>query len=360
MTKIHKISSTVNKVGIVVLVIWLITLFYLWLPNIVDSKKWPFLGKKGLNSINMNSKANSTNMMHIVITSDKHTLGGMIATMNSIYSNTRHDVMFHLVVDDESFDHIIIWLKKTKLHMLNYEVKRFPLEWVQDKIHLRSGRPELGRPLNYARYYLPRLFPDLKGRILFIDDDCIVQGDISDLYNMKINSGDLAAFSNDCSATSKRLSRLKNNYAEYIDFKNKHIQQMHMHPATCSFNTGLMLTDLDLWKKNNITEQLEYWLQLNKKEEVYGNEKGGGGSQPPMMIVFYKNYTAIDPSWHVRYLGWTSGTSYSKAFVSHAKMLHWNGHFKPWGRLSQHSDIWDRYFVKDPTLKFKPLRRFST
>lgn len=34
-------------------------------------------------------------------------------------------------------------------------------------------------------------------------------GDISDLYTMKINSGDLAAFSNDCSATSKRLSRLK-------------------------------------------------------------------------------------------------------------------------------------------------------
>lgn len=31
--------------------------------------------------------------------------------------------------------------------MLNYEVKRFPVEWVQDKIHLRSGRPELGRPV---------------------------------------------------------------------------------------------------------------------------------------------------------------------------------------------------------------------
>lgn len=107
---------TIKRVGIVVLVIWLITLFYLWLPNIVDSKKWPFLGKKGLNSINMNSKANSTNMMHIVITSDKHTLGGMIATMNSIYSNTRHDVMFHLVVDDESFDHIKCSSNRSRLY----------------------------------------------------------------------------------------------------------------------------------------------------------------------------------------------------------------------------------------------------
>ena len=51
-----------------------------------------------------------------------------------------------------------------------------------------------------------------------------------------------------------------------------------------------------------------YFLLLNLlffyfREEVYGNEKGGGGSQPPMMIVFYKKYTSIDPSWHVRYLG---------------------------------------------------------
>lgn len=30
--------------------------------------------------------------------------------------------------------------------------------------------------LNYARYYLPRLFPDLKEKVVFIDDDCIVQG----------------------------------------------------------------------------------------------------------------------------------------------------------------------------------------
>lgn len=350
---------TAKRVGIVVLVLWLVTLFYLWLPNIVDSKKWPFLGKKGVNNVNVKLHVNHTNLMHVVIASDKHTIGGMVTTMNSIYSNTKHDVMFHLIIDEESYDHLIIWLTKSKLRLANYEVKRFPAYWVHDKIKIKSAHPEQSRPLTYAQYFLPRLFPKLKGRILYIEDDCIVQDDIWNLFKMKINPGDLAAFSNDCSSTSKRLSRLKNNYAEYIDFKNKHVQEMHMKPSTCSFNTGLMLTDLDLWRKHNISEQLEYWLDLNTKEEVYGNEKGRGGSQPPMMIVFYKKYTAIDPSWHVRYLGWTSGTSYSKAFVNHAKLLHWNGHFKPWGRLSQHSDIWDRYFIKDPTLKFKPMRRFS-
>lgn len=33
--------------------------------------------------------------------------------------------------------------------------------------------------LNYARYYLPKIFPNLKERVVFIDDDCIVQGNAS-------------------------------------------------------------------------------------------------------------------------------------------------------------------------------------
>ena len=33
--------------------------------------------------------------------------------------------------------------------------------------------------LNYARYYLPRLFPNIEGRVIYIDDDCIVQGEFN-------------------------------------------------------------------------------------------------------------------------------------------------------------------------------------
>ena len=44
--------------------------------------------------------------------------------------------------------------------------------------------------LNYARYYMPRLFPHIDGRVVYIDDDCIVQGnylldkECSSLWNM--------------------------------------------------------------------------------------------------------------------------------------------------------------------------------
>lgn len=351
-----------KKVILLTILVWLGFMVVIWFPellpesivkkNVVDKGIYRLEADAFKSNISLHKDA-----IHVCITSDQNTLGGMIALVNSIHSNTKHKVFFHLVVDAESKDHLRVWIETTKLKDISYQIIVFPESWVKGKIKVRSGRKDLAKPMNYARYYLPRLLPDVKGRILYIDDDSIVQGDIKELYDMKLTNDNLVAFSSECSSAARRLTLMKNNYADYIDFKSKHIKEMRIDPLECAFNTGVFVADLDLWRKNNITEKLEHWLKLNTKEEIYGNERAGGGSQPPMMIVFYKKYTNIDPGWHVRYLGWTSGTSYTKQFVGMAKLLHWNGRFKPWGRVSQHKDVWYRYYVDDPTGKFVPVRK---
>lgn len=52
-----------------------------------------------------------------------------------------------------------------------------------------------------------------------------------------------------------------------------------------------------------------------------------------------------------------AGNRYSPQFVKAAKLLHWNGHYKPWGRAASFSDIWDKWYIPDPTGKFHPIRR---
>ncbi|XP_060069303.1 glycosyltransferase 8 domain-containing protein 2-like [Ylistrum balloti] len=349
-----------KKIGTALILIWLGFLIYLWLPYFLPNNREKNSIEKGIyrkEVIQYKKNISLTDAVHVCIMSDVNTLGGMMALANSIMVNTKHDVMFHLFVDRQSNDHARIWIETSKLLKMNYELRVFPQEWVKGKIKIRGGRPELASPLNFGRYYLPQLFPDLHGRMLYIDDDSIVQGDIYELYNMDMKKGHAAAFSKDCAGPAKRLSLMKNNYADYLDFKNKHIQQLKLKPTECAFNTGVFVADLDLWRKYNITKKLEYWMKLNTQEEVYGNERGGGASQPPMMIVFYQNYTELDPNWHVRYLGWTKKTSYSKTFLSYAHLLHWNGRFKPWGGVSSHSDIWDKYYVADPEGKFRPVRK---
>lgn len=45
-----------------------------------------------------------------------------------------------------------MWLMKTKLSVINYEVKIFPKSLVEGKIKVRGGRPELANPVS-ATYY---------------------------------------------------------------------------------------------------------------------------------------------------------------------------------------------------------------
>lgn len=57
--------------------------------------------------------------------------------------------------------------------------------------------------------------------------------------------------------------------------------------------------------------------------------------------------------------GSTAGKRYSPQFVKAAKLLCWNGHFKPWGRTASYAEIWEKWYVPDPTGKFSLIRRHS-
>lgn len=55
--------------------------------------------------------------------------------------------------------------------------------------------------------------------------------------------------------------------------------------------------------------------------------------------------------------GSNAGKRYSPQFVKAAKLLHWNGHFKPWGRTASYAEVWEKWYVPDPTGKFSLIRR---
>ncbi|XP_070561625.1 glycosyltransferase 8 domain-containing protein 1-like isoform X2 [Ptychodera flava] len=282
----------------------------------------------------------------------------MIAAMNSVYKNAKGPVRFLLVVDKDNEDHLRTWMTQTDLKRINYTIAVFDEDWVKGKIAVKGGRPELASPLNVARFYTPKLFPSIDSRVVYLDSDVIVQGDIIELNNTKLKDSHIAAFSEDCSSLSKRFNLFQNNYASYINFQNDKVKALGMNPGTCSFNSGVFVANMKAWKEEKITEKLEFWMSLNTETDVYGNQRGGGVAQPPMLIAFYGKHSTIDPYWHVRHLGWSTGSRYSEEFLNHAKLLHWSGSFKPWKGKAQYNYMWERYYVPDPTGKFKLVRKY--
>lgn len=47
-------------------------------------------------------------------------------------------------------------------------------------------------------------------------------------------------------------------------------------------------------------------IPLNR-DNLYSSAMAGGVATPPMLIVFNDKYTTIDPLWHVRHLGESTG-----------------------------------------------------
>ena len=66
-----------------------------------------------------------------------------------------------------------------------------------------TTRVVLANPFNYARFFLPTLLPaGFRGRVVYLDDDVIVRGDVAELARTPLQSGHVAAFSSDRSWVS--------------------------------------------------------------------------------------------------------------------------------------------------------------
>ena len=58
---------------------------------------------------------------------------------------------------------------------------------------------------------------------------------------------------------------LQNVYANYLNFHNERVKKLGLNPMTCSFNVGVFVANVSLWKEQKITAKLDYWLALNAK-----------------------------------------------------------------------------------------------
>ncbi|NWU97446.1 GL8D1 protein, partial [Upupa epops] len=298
----------------------------------------------------------------VVIAAPEERLGGAIAAMNSIHHHTRTNVVFHIVTLNETVDHLRLWLSQAALKNLRYRILSFDPGVLEGKVSVDPLKADTLKPLTFARFYLPVLVPQVE-KAIYVDDDVIVQDDILELYNTPLKPGHAAAFSDDCDSTSNKVAVRgagnQYNYIGFLDYKKETIRKLAMKANTCSFNPGVFVANLTEWKLQNITEQLEKWMALNVVENLYSKTLSGSIMTPPMLIVFYKQHSSIDPMWNVRHLGSSAGKRYSPQFVKAAKLLHWNGHFKPWGRTASYAEVWEKWYVPDPTGKFNLIRRHS-
>lgn len=295
----------------------------------------------------------------VLICASEERLGAAMATINSIRSNTEASVFFYIVTLRDVVKLTRQYIDKSKLKGIKYKILEFNPMVLKRKVKPDSSRPELLHPLNFVRFYLPLLDINHK-RLIYVDDDVIVQGDIKDLFDIKLKPGHAAAFASDCDLPDShemvRNIGMQTTYMGFLDYRQQQVRDLGINPNDCSFNPGVFVADISEWRRQTITKELEKWMEENFKHNIYSSSVAGGVATPPMLIVFHDKYTTLEPLWHVRHLGYSPDAYYSESYLRGAHLLHWNGPFKPWTYPAVHSDLWEKWFVPDPSGRFTLVR----
>lgn len=212
--------------------------------------------------------------------------------------------------------HHLIW--KNKYDSLKEEVFEYQQE-LEKNLEVLS--PSFVSLLNHLRIYIPELFPDLD-KIVFLDDDIVVQHDLSSLWELDLNGKVVGAVvdswcGRDCCPRRK--------YNDFFNFTNPMISAK-LDSDRCAWLYGMNIFDLQAWRKTNITATYHQWLKLNLN---HGFTLWHPGALPPALLAFEGHMQRIDPSWHMAGLGHRV-TQVNKYMLETAAVIHFSGPAKPW------------------------------
>uniref|UniRef100_A0A0E0IMS3 Protein kinase domain-containing protein n=1 Tax=Oryza nivara TaxID=4536 RepID=A0A0E0IMS3_ORYNI len=183
--------------------------------------------------------------------------------------------------------------------------------------NLKYRNPKYLSMLNHLRFYLPQVYPKLD-KIFFLDDDIVVQKDLTGLWDVDLN-GKVTGAVETCGESFHRFDK-------YLNFSNPHIAR-NFDPNACGWAYGMNIFDLNEWKKKDITGIYHRWQNMNEDRVLWKL-----GTLPPGLLTFFKLTHPLDKSWHVLGLGYNP--SIDRSEIDNAAVVHYNGNMKPWLELA--------------------------
>lgn len=281
---------------------------------------------------NMNSNSNYSNnskknppldTIHIVMPLDANYIRGTVAAVFSIlrHATCPENVSFHFLtirVEPE-----ILSLIKSTFPYLNFKIYRFDSNRVRGKIS-KSVRQALDQPLNYARIYLSDILPKEVSRVIYLDSDVIVVDDISKLWSVDLEDKVLAA-PEYCLANF--TTYFTDAFWSDVNLTKTFSGRGRRRP--CYFNTGVMIVDVENWRRGGYTKKVEKWMTIQKQRRIYHL-----GSLPPILLVFAGNIKEVEHRWNQHGIGGDNFEGKCRRLHPGAiSLLHWSGKGKPWLRL---------------------------
>ena len=163
----------------------------------------------------------------------------------------------------------------------------------------------------YYRYIIADLLPNVD-KILYLDGDLVINGDITAFYNIDLENNYLAG--------------VPDMWAEHCGYREK------MHFDTY-INAGVLLMNLKQLRRDNLAQVL-----INKTVELWETIKFQ--DQDILNIVCKNKIKIVDSIYNFA----SANIKFEKSNIKYAKIIHYTGQKKPWkSKKVRLKSIWQKY-----------------
>jgi lipopolysaccharide biosynthesis glycosyltransferase len=212
---------------------------------------------------------------------------------------------------------------------------RVDLQWARADMSLVEDLPtyEWINTTTYLRLLIPEIVPDHFGKALYLDSDLQVEASLSALWTEDLDGHPLAAVQ----AYGTPYVSFPLGIQKYEDFG--------LPPDTPYFNAGILLLDLDQWRRDDIAQQVFTYLR-DYRESVQMTDQDG------LNAVLATDWKPLDLSWNVmshllRFERWPDSRFKERVaprrtqLLTNPKIYHFAGETKPWHVESDHPAQFD-------------------
>lgn len=227
-------------------------------------------------------------------------------------------------------------------------------DW-SEKLNIKLSTTKKGwLGFGYNRLFITELLPENVDRVLYLDSDTIIEGDLSELWNMDFKGCYIAGV-DDC------LSR---RYAKLVDLPD--------NGTYC--NSGMLLMNLKKWREDNVKQRFIDYIYKNKGYFVFNEQSILNHVFAGKIYILPPEYNTVTILFALEYdemhiLRMPRNYSYSEAEYLNARknpvIVHYTGLFmipyRPWEKGSTHPYAERFYYYRNLTpWKNKPLMTKET
>lgn len=242
-------------------------------------------------------------LLHVAIAFDNNYLLPAYALLSSIFcNNPQHEFHFHCILVDIS--------ENEKLNLKNY-IERYHVSKVQiyqlEKA-LFEHFPTLNRwnTSPYLKIFFPLLVDKSIDKLLFLDTDMIVVGNLNELYEIDLGEHPVGV--------------VKDNYVKSNPFWELHLKDNY-------FNTGMLLINLPVWNTLRISQRAIEFATKYPDKIFYVDQDALNAVMEDRQLLLPEKYNLL-----YTYIPQSQSKKFYSQFIKDKVIIHFTLQ-KPWHLL---------------------------